>query len=74
VLDVTRKSAERHGLTARFSFVGRSADGGLRRSINVATLGHILHSEGEKRSRALLKKTFDALAPGATMPSRVPGG
>jgi hypothetical protein len=34
---------------------------------NIATLGHILHSEGEPRSRALLKKTFDALAPGGTI-------
>jgi len=30
----------------------------------VATLGHILHSEGEAKSRNLLKKVFDALAPG----------
>jgi len=33
----------------------------------VATLGHILHSEGEARSRKLLKKVFDALAPGGTI-------
>jgi hypothetical protein len=33
----------------------------------IATLGHILHSEGEKRSRQLLRKTFDALAPGGTI-------
>jgi hypothetical protein len=33
----------------------------------VATLGHILHSEGRARSRKLLKKTFDALAPGGTI-------
>jgi O-methyltransferase domain len=32
----------------------------------VATVGHILHSEGEARSRTLLKKVFDALAPGGT--------
>jgi hypothetical protein len=31
-----------------------------------ATLGHILHSEGETRSRILLRKTFEALAPGGT--------
>ena len=34
---------------------------------NVATLGHILHSEGVERSRALLAKTFKALAPGGTI-------
>ena len=33
----------------------------------VATLGHILHSEGEERSRALLRKTFEALASGGTV-------
>lgn len=34
---------------------------------NVATLGHILHSEGEPRSRRLLAKVFEALAPGGTI-------
>jgi 3-hydroxy-5-methyl-1-naphthoate 3-O-methyltransferase len=33
----------------------------------VATLGHILHSEGEERSRALLAKTLHALASGGTI-------
>lgn len=68
VLDVTRKTAECHGLTARFNFIGGdllAVDFG--RDHDVATLGHILHSEGEKRGRALLKKTFDAVAPGGTI-------
>ena len=30
----------------------------------VATIGHILHSEGADRSQQLLRKTFAALAPG----------
>ena len=30
-------------------------------------LGHILHSEGAARSKALLEKTFNALAPGGTI-------
>ena len=34
---------------------------------DVATLGHILHSEGEARSRQLLRKTFAALASGGTI-------
>ena len=33
----------------------------------VATLGHILHSEGRERSRRLLRKIFDALAPGGIL-------
>jgi hypothetical protein len=33
----------------------------------IATLGHILHSEGAERSRRLLKKKFEALTPGGTI-------
>lgn len=68
VLDVTRNTAERHDLTARFTFVaGDLLTADFGRGHHVATLGHILHSEGEKRGHALLKKTFDALAPGGTI-------
>jgi ubiquinone/menaquinone biosynthesis C-methylase UbiE len=67
VLPVTRRIAERHGVVERFRFVeGDVLDADVGRSHNVATLGHILHSEGEPRSRTLLRKTFDALAPGGT--------
>jgi ubiquinone/menaquinone biosynthesis C-methylase UbiE len=68
VLDVTRKVATRLGVAGRFSFVaGDLADADFGRGHDIATLGHILHSEGEKRGRALLKKTFKALAPGGTI-------
>jgi hypothetical protein len=68
VLKVTRRVAARHGLESRYKFV----EGDLHRADfgtghHVATLGHILHSEGEEGSRALLKKTFAALAPGGTV-------
>jgi len=68
VIPVTRKTVARFGLMKRFQFVASGllvADFG--RNHAVATLGHILHSEGEERSRALLRKTFDALAPGGTI-------
>ena len=39
----------------------------MGKNYQVATLGHILHSEGRARSRKLLKRTFDALAPGGTI-------
>lgn len=68
VLPVTRKTAEKFGLADRFSFIAGDllkADFGSQHT--VATLGHILHSEGEQRSRALLAKTFKALAPGGTI-------
>ena len=68
VLDVTRKVAVRLGVASQFSFVaGDLATADFGRGHDIATLGHILHSEGEQRGRALLKKTFEALAPGGTI-------
>jgi ubiquinone/menaquinone biosynthesis C-methylase UbiE len=68
VLPATEKTVASFDLTDRFTFVGGdllASDFG--RDNNIATLGHILHSEGEARSRSLLRKTFDALAPGGTI-------
>jgi SAM-dependent methyltransferase len=68
VLPATRRTAERCGVADRFTFVAGdldSADFGT--GYQVATLGHILHSEGAERSRALLGKVFAALAPGGTI-------
>jgi ubiquinone/menaquinone biosynthesis C-methylase UbiE len=68
VIPVTRRVAERHGVAGQFRFVEgdlTSADFGTGHAI--ATLGHIVHSEGEARSRELIRKTFDALAPGGTI-------
>ncbi|HEU5342434.1 methyltransferase [Edaphobacter sp.] len=68
VLPITKKMVGRFGLSDRFSFVAGDLDAAdFGKGHNVATLGHILHSEGETRSRSLLKKTFDALAPGGTI-------
>lgn len=68
VIKVTRKNAEKFGFADRFSFSeGDLKDADFGSGHHVATLGHILHSEGPERSRALLKKTFDALAPGGTI-------
>jgi hypothetical protein len=68
VLKVTERMAAQFGLTDRIRYVGgdlKDADFGMGHQL--ATLGHILHSEGEERSRTLLKKTFEALAPGGTI-------
>ena len=68
VIPVTRKTVARFGLEERFRFhVGdlQAADFGSEH--NIATLGHILHSEGVDRSKTLLKKTFAALASGGTI-------
>src|SRR5437867_3565850 len=56
VIPVTRRYAERFGLLDRFSFVeGDIAEADFGSGHNLATLGHILHSEGTDRSRQLLR-------------------
>ena len=68
VIPTTQKTVARFNLTDRFSYTPGdllSADFGTNH--NVATLGHILHSEGEDRSRKLLAKVFQSLAPGGTI-------
>ena len=68
VLKVTEKMARRHGVGNRLTKIpGDLLEVNFGRGHNVATLGHILHSEGRERSRRLLKKTFNALAPGGTI-------
>ena len=68
VIDVTKKTAARFGFAERFSFVeGDLLEADFGAGYGVATLGHILHSEGEARSRKLLAKTFGALASGGTI-------
>lgn len=68
VLPVTRQVTERFGVADRFQYVAgdiQTVDYGS--GYHVATLGHILHSEGKERSRALLRRVFDAMAPGGTV-------
>lgn len=68
VIPTTRDSVARRGLADRYSFAaGDLLEADFGSGHHVATLGHILHSEGEARSRALLQKTCRALAPGGTI-------
>jgi len=68
VLPITRETVARFGLSDRFTFSpGDLLEADFGSGHIAATLGHILHSEGETRSKALLKKVFQALAPGATI-------
>jgi ubiquinone/menaquinone biosynthesis C-methylase UbiE len=68
VLPATQKMVARFGLSSRFTYVAGDLDSAdFGQGHNVATLGHILHSEGEARSKALLRKVFEALAPGGTI-------
>ena len=62
------KSVGRFGLSSRFSYVeGDLHDADFGSGYALATLGHILHSEGEALSRKLLAKTHAALASGGTI-------
>ena len=68
VLKVTKKVAKRCGVGNRLTGIPGDilkADFGSKHQI--ATLGHILHSEGRERSQRLLRKVFKALAPGGTI-------
>jgi precorrin-6B methylase 2 len=68
VLPVTRRMASRFGLTDRFRFLeGDVQEAGVGSGYDVGILGHVLHSEGEERGRALLGKLFQALAPGGSV-------
>ena len=65
VLEITKTGARRWGLLNRFQFVaGDLLTADFGGGHNIAILGHILHTEGATRSQALLKRTFEALAPG----------
>jgi ubiquinone/menaquinone biosynthesis C-methylase UbiE len=68
VLPIAQRTAERFGLEKRYNCVPGdllSADFGDNHDL--ITIGHILHSEGVERSRQVLRKCFDALAPGGTV-------
>jgi ubiquinone/menaquinone biosynthesis C-methylase UbiE len=68
VLPVTKRIATRFGVGERFTLIaGDLQEAAFGTGYAVATLGHILHSEGAERSKLLLKKTFAALAPSGTI-------
>jgi ubiquinone/menaquinone biosynthesis C-methylase UbiE len=68
VIPVTRRIAQQHGVHERFNFVeGDILSADLGSGHHIATLGHILHSEGESRSKQLLKRVHDSMAPGGTI-------
>ena len=68
VMPRTRNMVARFGLADRFSYIeGDLLQVAFGAGYNIATLGHILHSEGVDRSRALLAKVFNALSSGGTI-------
>jgi 3-hydroxy-5-methyl-1-naphthoate 3-O-methyltransferase len=68
VMPATRKTVAKFGFSERFTFVeGDLDEAAFGGGHDVAILGHILHSEGKDRSRALISKTFKALKSGGTI-------
>jgi 2-polyprenyl-3-methyl-5-hydroxy-6-metoxy-1,4-benzoquinol methylase len=68
VLDVTRRIATKHGVADQLTTsAGDFFEADFGKNHQIATVGHILHSEGPERSRRLLRKIFQALAPGGTI-------
>lgn len=66
VLEHTRLYGERHGLAGRYEYLpGNIQEVALPEArYDLAILGHVLHSEGEGRSRRLLGRVGRALRPG----------
>ena len=68
VLPTTQKTVASFGLSGQYKFSpGDLLEADFGSGYQIATLGQILHSEGEKRSRELLAKTYKALDSGATI-------
>jgi SAM-dependent methyltransferase len=62
MIPTTKRITEKFSVRDRFDFIeGDLLEANFGSGYDAATLGHILHSEGEQRSRQLLKKTFRAL-------------
>src|SRR5881296_1671407 len=68
MIPTTKRVTEKFGVRDRFDFVeGDLLQANFGNGYDIATLGHILHSEGEVRSRQLLKKTFRSLKSDGTI-------
>jgi ubiquinone/menaquinone biosynthesis C-methylase UbiE len=68
MIPTTKRITQEFGVGDRFRyFEGDILEASFGNGYDIATLGHILHSEGEDRSRQLLAKTFRALKSGGTI-------
>src|SRR5438128_3307287 len=62
MIPTTKRITEKFGVADRFNYVeGDMLEANFGSGYDIAILGHILHSEGEDRSRQLLRKIFRAL-------------
>jgi ubiquinone/menaquinone biosynthesis C-methylase UbiE len=68
MIPTTKRITQKFGVAKQFDFIeGDIGQVDFGTGYDVATLGHILHSEGEERSRNLLKKTGRSLKSGGTI-------
>jgi SAM-dependent methyltransferase len=68
MIPTTKRITQKFGVADRFNYVeGDMLEANFGSGYDIAILGHILHSEGEDRSRRLLKKIFRALKSGGTI-------
>jgi SAM-dependent methyltransferase len=68
MIPTTKRITGKFGVRDRFDFIEADLlEANFGDSYDIATLGHILHSEGGERSQQLLKKVFRALRPGGTI-------
>ncbi len=69
VIEVTKRFVAKHGFTDRYDYLPgdfRQSDFG-RDKYDIATLGHICHSEGPRQSEELLRRIKRALKPGGQL-------
>ncbi len=68
MIPTTKRITQKFGVSDHFKYVeGDMLEANFGGGYDIATLGHILHSEGEDRSRQLLRKIFRALKSGGTI-------
>jgi len=68
MIPTTKRITQKFGVGDRFNYVeGDMLEANFGSGYDIATLGHILHSEGEDRSRQLLRKIFRTLKSSGTI-------
>jgi hypothetical protein len=68
VLPITKEMVTRWGVSDQFLFLSGDAQiADFGTGYSIAVLGHLLHSEGERKSKLLLQRVFEALAMGGTI-------
>src|SRR3979411_1667641 len=68
MIPTTKRITQKFGVANQFEFIeGDIGEVDFGTGYDVATLGHILHSEGAERSRELIKKIGRSLKSGGTI-------